>query len=420
MKVLIVGSGGRENALAWAIAKSPLLDSLFIAPGNGGTEAFGRNVEIDPKDVIALATFAEEQGIDLTVVGPEAPLVRGIVDTFRDKGLLCFGPTRAGAMLEGSKVYAKQFMARHGIPTAPFEIFHDHADAKAYLVQQGAPIVVKADGLAAGKGVYVAETLDEAVAAVDEIMVERKFGDSGNRIVIESMLKGEELSVHAVCCGNGAFLLPSSQDHKRILDGDRGPNTGGMGAYAPVPFMNNGLRNRIMTDIILPAVEGMHKDKEPYSGVLYAGLMITPKGPSVLEFNVRFGDPETQVLLPLIKSDFLELLYTAAQGTLPDSVEFHDGSSAATVVMASQGYPGPYEKGFPISGIESAGDDRRVVFHAGTKRSGADIVTAGGRVLAVTAIGGTLADALDHAYEGVEKIAFTNAYWRRDIGKRAL
>lgn len=420
MKVLVVGSGGREHALAWAIARSPMLDTLLIAPGNGGTESLGRNIDIDPSDVLALATFAEEHNVDLTVVGPEAPLVRGIVDVFRERGLLCFGPTRAGAVLEGSKVYAKQFMARHGIPTAPFEVFRDHADAKAYLRQQGAPIVVKADGLAAGKGVYVAETLEEAVAAVDEIMVERKFGDSGEQIVIESLLRGEELSVHAICCGNGAFLLSSSQDHKRINDGDRGPNTGGMGAYAPVPFMDEALRNRVMTDIIMPAVEGMYKDKQPYSGVLYAGLMITAKGPQVLEFNVRFGDPETQVLLPLIKSDFLELLLTAAQGTLPDSVEFYDDTSAATVVMASEGYPGSYEKGFPISGLESAGGDRRIVFHAGTKRSGDEIVTSGGRVLAVSATGDTLAAALDHAYRGVEQIKFKNAYWRRDIGKRAL
>jgi phosphoribosylamine--glycine ligase len=420
VRVLVVGSGGREHALTWAICKSPLLEKVFIAPGNGGTESMGQNVAIDPLDVGALAGFARQERIDLTVVGPEAPLTAGIVDTFREHGLLCFGPTSAGAQLEGSKVFAKQFMERHGIPTAPYEIFHDPVDAKAYLRERGAPVVVKADGLAQGKGVYVADTLQDAIAAVDEIMVERRFGESGRRIVIESLLKGEELSVHAICCGNGAFVLPSSQDHKRIFDGDEGPNTGGMGAYAPVPFVDAGLKNRIMTEILMPVVEGMHKDGTPYAGVLYAGLMISEKGPQVLEFNVRFGDPETQVLVPLIRSDFLELLFTAAQGTLPDSVELFESMSAATVVMASKGYPGTYAKGFAVTGIESVTDERRFVFHAGTSRSGGAILTSGGRVLAVTSLGENLAGALEHAYEGVRRIRFQDAYWRHDIGKRAL
>jgi phosphoribosylamine--glycine ligase len=420
LKVLVVGSGGREHALAWAVSRSPQVTGLYCAPGNGGTAGIGSNVPIAASAIDDLAGFAGDKQIDLTIVGPEAPLVDGIVDRFEREGLRCFGPRRGAARLEGSKVFAKEFMARHRVPTAAFRTFDDAGQAKEHATGRPAPMVVKADGLAAGKGVYVAHSHEEAVAAIDEIMVQRKFGAAGDRIIVEDCLQGQEVSVHVVCAGGNGFMLPSSQDHKQIYDGDTGPNTGGMGAYAPVPWFGAEERARVYDTVIAPTLKGMIAEGERYTGVLYAGLMQTNQGPMVLEFNVRFGDPETQVLLPLIKSDVFELLYRASEGELPKRVELWDGRSAATVVMAARGYPGSYEKGFAITGADEVAPDNAVVFHAGTARDDRRLVTSGGRVLAVTGWDDDLRGALKIAYEGVEKIQFDQAYWRTDIGHRVL
>jgi phosphoribosylamine--glycine ligase len=409
MKVLIVGSGGREHTLAWAIAKSPRLERLFVAPGNGGTATIAENVPIAADSVDALLEFANGEDIDLTVVGPEAPLVAGIVNRFREAGRCCFGPTAAAARLEGSKVFAKEFMLKHGVPTAAFEVFEDAASARDYLRDVRTPVVVKADGLAAGKGVIVATNDEEAESAIEDIMVQRSFGDAGQRIIVESFLEGEEVSVHSICGGGRAVLLPSSQDHKRAFDGDKGPNTGGMGAYGPVPF----------DDSAFSGDRGMEADGFPFSGVLYAGLMVTNDGLRVLEFNVRFGDPETQVLLPLVKSDLLGALHDAATGAVSD-IELHEGRSAATVVVASRGYPGSYEKGKAITGLDGVNDANTVVFHAGTETKDDGLVTSGGRVLAVSSWGDDLRAAIRGAYDGVEKITFDGAFYRKDIGHRAL
>jgi phosphoribosylamine--glycine ligase len=420
VRVLVVGSGGREHALAWAVAKSPAVEQLFVAPGNGGTAGIAENVPIAADNIDGLVDFAVKRGVDLTVVGPEAPLVLGIVDRFNAAGRRCFGPVRAAARLEGSKVFAKEFMRRCAIPTADFAVFENADKAKAYVRSKGAPIVVKADGLAAGKGAIVAKTVRDAEKAIDEIMVEKQFGAAGDRVVIEECLAGEEVSVHAVCGGGKAVLLPSSQDHKRIFDNDEGPNTGGMGAYAPVPRVKADVRRQIFDSVVMPTLEGMDTEGSPFAGVLYAGLMMTSKGPRVLEYNVRFGDPETQALLPLIKSDFVELLSASSADRLPDDVELHTGRCAAAVVVASAGYPGSYKKGLAIEGLDAVDDDTRVVFHAGTERRPSGVVTSGGRVLAVTAWGSDLAGVLHHAYEGVGKIRFEGAYWRKDIGRRGL
>lgn len=420
MKILVVGSGGREHALAWALKGSPNTNEIFVAPGNGGTAAIAENVAIRANDVESLCRFVAEKNVDLTVVGPEAPLVAGIVDRLSADGRRCFGPTRAAAELEGSKVFAKEFMRRHEIPTAGFEVFDDAGEAGLFVRSRGAPIVVKADGLAAGKGAIVAKTMAEAERAIDEIMVQRLFGSAGDRVVIEECLDGEEVSIHAVCGGGEATLLPSSQDHKRVFDGDKGPNTGGMGAYAPVRRVGEDLCRRVFDAVVLPTLRGMEAEGKPFAGVLYAGLMMTREGPRVLEYNVRFGDPETQVLLPLVKSDLASLLYESAGGRLPDRFEVHADRCAATVVVASRGYPGSYEKGVPIAPLDAIDDDARVVFHAGTHRTPSGLVTSGGRVLAVTAWAKDLAGALHHAYEGVEKVRFEGAFWRRDIGKRGL
>jgi phosphoribosylamine--glycine ligase len=380
----------------------------------------GKNVAVPATDVDGLAQFAKENVVDLTVVGPEAPLVEGIVDRFAREGLRCFGPRRSAAMLEGSKVFAKEFMARHGVPTANFRVFDHPEPAKAHIAERDAPMVVKADGLAAGKGVYVAASREDAVAAVDEIMVQKKYGEAGNRLIVEDCLVGEEVSVHVICAGERGFMLPSSQDHKRVFAGDEGPNTGGMGAYAPVPWFGDDERRTVYGSIVEPTLEGMKSEGEPYAGVLYAGLMWTDQGPMVLEFNVRFGDPETQVLLPLIKSDLFDVLYRASAGELPEHLELWENRSAATIVMAADGYPGSYGKGFVITGVEEYRPDNAVVFHAGTAEDGSKLVTSGGRVLAVTGWEQNLRGALDVAYDGVGKIRFEGAYWRKDIGHRAL
>jgi phosphoribosylamine--glycine ligase len=418
LKVLVVGSGGREHALAWAIARSSAVEALYVAPGNAGTDGIAHNLDIAATDIAALAGFAREQRIDLTVVGPEAPLNAGIVDRFRADGLVCYGPTAAGARLEGSKAFAKEFMLRHRIPTAAFSVFEDPAAAKDFARSLPAPLVIKADGLAAGKGVIIAQSHAEAERAIDGMMVEKQFGDSGGRVVVEEFLTGEEVSVHAMCDGDRAVLLPSSQDHKRAFDGDAGPNTGGMGAIAPVPWMSAEDMALVRRTVIQPVLDGMIAEGTPFSGTLYAGLMWTADGPRVLEFNTRFGDPETEVLMPLLAGDAAELFLAAASGRLPDTVPTRPGA-AATVVVASRGYPEAYRKGLTISGLDRAGADDRVVFHAGTKRMpDGDVVTAGGRVLAVTGWAGDLHGALRTAYDGVARVKFDGAFWRSDIGCR--
>lgn len=420
MKVLIVGGGGREHALAWAIKKSPRVDEVFCAPGNGGTAHIGTNVAISATDLDALIRFVSEKAIDLTVVGPEAPLMEAIVDRFERAGLRCFGPSQAAARLEGSKVFAKEFMKRHGVPTADFRVFDDADEARLYVEERTLPMVIKADGLAAGKGVYVLDTKESAVAAIDDIMVKKIFGDAGNQIIIEDCLEGEEVSIHAICSGGRGLLLPSSQDHKRIFDGDKGPNTGGMGAYAPVPSFSDEERSTVYDTIVGPTLEGLLSEGISFAGVLYAGLMRTAKGPMVLEFNVRFGDPETQVILPLIKSDLFDVLYAAAAGELPAAIELWEDRTVATVVMAAEGYPGSYTKGHDVEGLDDIDLGNVVVFHAGTSRDESRVTTTGGRVLAVTAWENNLRGALDAAYSGVERIRFEGAYWRKDIGHRAL
>lgn len=420
MKVLIVGGGGREHALAWAVSRSPKVSDVFAAPGNGGTAGLGTNLDIAATDIDALLEFASGNGIDLVVVGPEAPLVAGIVDRFEATGIRCYGPRRAAAQLEGSKVFAKEFMKRHGIATAAFEVFDDAEAARAHVRARSAPMVVKADGLAAGKGVYVVDSNADAVAAVDEIMVAGKFGEAGACVIVEDCLAGEEVSVHAVCAGNDALILPGSQDHKRAFDGDSGPNTGGMGAYSPVPGFGAAEMDEVRRTIIQPTLRGMASEGCPFSGTLYAGLMRTKTGPMVLEFNVRFGDPETEVLMPMIRGDVFDLLYAAAGGEIPGDVDVWPDRAAATVVMAADGYPGSYGKGMTIDGLDELGDDDVVAFHAGTALNGPAVVTAGGRVLAVTAWNRDIRGAVEKAYGGISRIRFDGAFWRRDIGHRAL
>lgn len=425
MKVLVVGSGGREHALTWKLKQSPLVTALFCAPGNAGIAQEAEIVPIRADDIDRLLAFAEEEKIDLTVVGPEVPLVLGIVDAFSSKGLTIFGPSRAAAQLEGSKAFSKEFMVRHKIPTARFRSFegNDPTEAERYLETLTLPVVVKADGLAAGKGVLICESKAEAVDAVRQMMLENAFGDAGRKVVVEEFLRGEEVSVFAICDGERFALLAAAQDHKRILDGDKGKNTGGMGAYAPAPIFTGALKHTVVRDIITPTLDGMRSEGTPYRGCLYAGLMVTPDGPKVLEYNCRFGDPETQVVVPLIDGDLAEILAAAAAGRLdPSAVVIHD-ASAVTVVMASHGYPDTYEVGKEIRGLDSVSAERgEVVFHAGTKREGARLVSAGGRVLAVTAVGYAheLESTIADAYRIVHRIAFDGAYYRSDIGKRAL
>ncbi len=421
--VLVVGKGGREHALAWKLAQSPQVDRVYVAPGNAGTAREFENVPIDPLDFESLISFAQERGIELTVVGPEEPLCKGIVDAFQAAGLRIFGPDRAAAQLEGSKVFAKELMREAGVPTASFQVFDDPADANAYLDTIGnKPVVVKADGLAAGKGAIVCETIQEARAAVKRIMRERVFGDAGNRIVIEERLTGEELSVLAICDGSNLVRLEPAQDHKRAYDGDRGPNTGGMGAYSPTPMVTPELLEEIDRNILIPTLHAMRRRRTPFKGVLYAGLMLTQGGPKVLEFNVRFGDPECQPLVMRMNSDLYELCNAAIDGRireLPDVA--WDERWAICVVLASEGYPGSYKKGLPITGLESAESAAHVkVFHAGTAIKDGQVVTDGGRILGVTALGDTLPEAKRYAYEAIRKIKAPGAWCRHDIGDRAI
>ena len=423
MRILLIGGGGREHALAWKLVQSPKVEKLYAAPGNPGMALLPNceciNLNVD--DLEGVADYAEEKSIDLTVVGPEAPLVAGLADVFKRRGLPVFGPSKAAAQLEGSKAFSKELMAKYNIPTAFFKICEDIETAKAYVEEKGAPIVVKADGLAAGKGVVVAMTKAEALEAIDEMMGDHKFGAAGARLVLEEYMEGEEASLLAFTDGKTVVPMIAAQDHKRVFDGDEGPNTGGMGTYAPAPVMTDILRLKATELILKPVVEAMAKEGTPYQGCLYAGLMIKGDSVKVVEFNCRFGDPETQVVLPLLDGDLAEIMLACATGTLDKAeVAWHD-KAAVCVVMASGGYPESYEKGKEITGLAAAEEDKDVVvFHAGTKEVDGKIVTSGGRVLGVTAVDSSIKAARDRAYAAVEKIAFEKNFYRKDIAWRAL
>ncbi len=429
MKVLLVGSGGREHALAWKIAQSRLVDRLFAAPGNPGIARHATLVDIRADDVDGLVAFVTRETIDLTVVGPEAPLVAGLADALRARGCAVFGPDRGAAALEGSKVFAKSLMARHGVPTARFATFDDVAAARRYAREVGEPLVVKADGLAAGKGAIVCRTLDEADRAIATCMEERAFGAAGERVVIEEFMIGEEASFFAVANGVDVVALAAAQDHKAVFDGDEGPNTGGMGAYAPAPPVTAAMKERIMTEIVRPTLEALRAESHPYRGVLYVGLMLTRGGPKVVEFNCRFGDPECQAIVARSPTDWVPLLAAAARGEALGADELYgtDWSTGAPagvavcVTLASGGYPGPYTTGIPIGGVDAAEalPDVRV-FHAGTAWKNGELVTAGGRVLGVTAVGVDFGAAITRAYEAVAMIHFDGMHYRRDIGRRVL
>ncbi|HZW21259.1 phosphoribosylamine--glycine ligase [Noviherbaspirillum sp.] len=420
MKILVVGSGGREHALAWKLAQSERIQMVYVAPGNGGTASDARLQNVDITDPGWLAQFAIKENVAFTVVGPEAPLAAGIVNTFREQGLKIFGPTREAAQLESSKDFAKAFMKRHRIPTADYQTFSDVQAARKYINQKGAPIVIKADGLAAGKGVVVAMTVDEAHAAVEMMLSDNKLGDAGARVVIEEFLAGEEASFIVMVDGKHVLPLATSQDHKRLKDNDEGPNTGGMGAYSPAPIVTPSLHARVMREIINPTVLGMQKDGIPYTGFLYAGLMIDAKGnPKTLEFNCRMGDPETQPIMARLKTDLVSVMEHAVDGTL-DEVELEwDRRTALGVVMAAADYPESPRKGDVISGIPAETPDC-VTFHAGTTMAGGKLVTSGGRVLCVVGLGDSVRIAQKNAYDAVDSIRFDGAQFRRDIGWRAL
>ncbi len=423
MKVLVIGSGGREHARAWRAAQAAGVERVYVAPGNAGTagEPGLENVAIGVNDFDALAAFAHDQDIGLTIVGPEDPLAGGIVDRFQAEGLPCFGPSAAAAQLEGSKAFAKDFMARHGIPTAAYGNFTDVDEALAFLREHGAPIVVKADGLAAGKGVIVAQDLATAEAAVRDMLEGNAFGDAGHRVVIEEFLEGEEASFIVMADGEHILPLATSQDHKALNEGDTGPNTGGMGAYSPAPVVDDALFDRVMREIIEPTVRGMASDGAPFTGFLYAGLMINARGePRVLEYNVRFGDPETQPIMMRLRSDLVALCLAALDGRLDQCTAEWDPRAALGVVMAAGGYPSGYARGAVIAGLDSPLPEDVHVFHAGTRDEDGQVVTSGGRVLCVTALGETVSDAQRRAYEGVDAIHWADAFVRRDIGHRAV
>lgn len=421
MQVLVIGGGGREHTLVWKLAQSKKVTKLYAAPGNPGMKELAECVDLDIADLDGLADWAEKHAIDLTVVGPEAPLVAGIVDVFKARGLTIFGPSAKAAEIEGSKIFSKELMEKYGVPTAFFKVCDNLADARAFVEEKGAPIVIKADGLAAGKGVVVAMTKDEALAALDEMMGAHKFGSAGNRVVIEEFMEGEEASLLAFTDGKTIVPMLAAQDHKRVNDGDQGPNTGGMGAYCPAPVMTDALKEKTVKEVLRPIVDALAKEGRPYSGCLYAGLMIKGDSVKVVEFNARFGDPETQVVLPLLKSDLAEIMVACANGTLtPDLVEWSD-KAAVCVVMASGGYPASYKKGIPITGLKAANAmDDVVVFHAGTREEDGKILTNGGRVLGVTAVADDIPSAQQKAYDAVDKIHFDGAHYRQDIAWRAL
>ena len=421
MRVLVVGSGGREHTLVWKIAQSKKVDKIFCAPGNGGIREIAEIVNIKADDIDGLLGFAKETKIDLTVVGPEVPLVQGIVDRFNKEGLKVFGPSKELAMLEGSKIFAKEAMKRFGLPTADFKVFSDASSAKKYLKEKGVPIVIKADGLAAGKGVVVAQSIEEGETAIDDMLVKKIFGSAGEKIIIEDCLEGEEASILVFSDGKTIAPLVSSQDHKRIFDNDKGPNTGGMGAYSPAPVVSQELFNKIIEIVFKPIIDGFAKEGKLYKGVLYGGIMITKKGPMVLEFNVRFGDPETQAILPRLKSDLVDVMLACIGGSL-DKIKLEwDNRTCIAVVAASGGYPGLYQKNDEINGLDVFKDKKDiVVFHAGTAAKDGKIFTSGGRVLAVTGFGDGIKTAKQNVYAAIEKIKFDGMHYRTDIGDKAI
>lgn len=422
-KILIIGGGGREHALAWKCAQSDSVEKIYVAPGNAGTakESKCENVDIAAEDIDALLNFAKEHEINLTIVGPEMPLVAGVVDKFEEEGLRIFGPSAAAAQLEGSKAFTKDFLKRHDIPTAAYEVFDNIDEASEYIKEQGAPIVIKADGLAAGKGVLVADTVDEAIEFTQECLSGNKFGEAGSRVVVEEFMTGEEASYICIVSGRDVLPLATSQDHKRALDGDKGNNTGGMGAYSPAPVVSADIESRILKEVIYPTVNGLADDDMPFVGFLYAGLMIDEEGnPRVVEYNVRFGDPETQPVLMRLKNDLVEFIEDALDGTLPGKSAEWDDRPSVGVVMAAGGYPESYGKGFEVNGLEEADSDTVKVFHAGTKVEDNKVVTSGGRVLCVTALGDTIKKAQQSAYEAVEKISWQDEQHRTDIAWRAV
>ena len=421
MNVLVIGSGGREHAIVWALKQSPKVTDVYCAPGNAGMSELATLVPLDVNDLPGVVRFAQEKNIGLTVVGSEASLVDGIVDVFEDHGLTIFGPSKAAAQLEGSKMFLKHFLKRHHIPTARYQTF-DQSDiekAKEYVRLHPVPLVIKTDGLAAGKGVAICQSTDDALKTLDDYFGKKIFGDAGRSVVIEEFMEGEEASVFAMCDGESYVVLAPAQDHKRIGEHDTGKNTGGMGAYAPAPIVTNEIMQRIEKEVIEPTLQGMKKEGHPYKGCLYVGLMITNDGPKVVEFNVRLGDPETQVVLPLIESDVFDLFYSCATGTVDSYSLQLKNSSAVVVVLASSGYPDAYQKGKTIVGLTDVPPDT-VIFHAGTKMDGTEIVTSGGRVLGVTSFGHDLRTTISNTYEAVKKISFEGMYYRHDIGKKAL
>ncbi len=421
MKILVVGGGGREHALVWKIAQSPKVSKVYCAPGNAGISEQATIVPIQANDLNGLLAFALKEKIELTVVGPEDPLTRGMVDLFESKNLFIFGASRKAAEIEGSKAFAKEMMKKYHIPTALYEVFDDRNEAVKYILNQGAPIVVKADGLAAGKGVIVCKTIEEAIHSVDQIMVEKIFGKAGNRVVIEEYLVGEEASYIAFTDGKTILPMASSQDHKPILDGDQGANTGGMGAYSPAPVVTDEIHERIVEKVLRPVIYGMGEEDRPYKGVLYAGLMIQEGRPKVLEFNARFGDPETQPVLMRMKGDIVPILEACMKGTLSQHKIEWDNRASVCVVMASKGYPGDYEKGKTIEGLKEVSQMESVfVFHAGTALKDGQIVTNGGRVLGVTGLGEDIPRAIERTYQAVKKISWDGVHYRTDIGQKAL
>ncbi len=421
MRVLVIGSGGREHAIAWKIAQSNKVKQVFIAPGNAGTASVGKNIDIAANDFAKLAAFAEKEKIDLTVVGPEDPLVNGIVDFFQEKGLNIFGPNKKAAIIEGSKTFCRDLLRKYDIPSAEYKAFDSAEKAKDYLHEKGAPIVVKADGLAAGKGAVVCDTVEEAEKAIDKMMVEKVFGEAGSRVVLEEKLVGEECSFIVFSDGKNIQPMVSSQDHKPVFDNDKGPNTGGMGAYSPAPVVTKQLEKEILGKIMQPAVDALRKEGRLFKGVLYGGLMITAQGPKVIEFNCRFGDPETQVILPRLESDLVPILQGCIDGKLAGQEVKWGKNACCCVAMASGGYPGHYEKGKDIFGLKEAAKlPETVVFHAGTKQENGKILSNGGRVLGVTALGSTIKESIDNAYKAVNRIKFEGMHYRKDIGQKAL
>ncbi|RLC46256.1 MAG: phosphoribosylamine--glycine ligase [Candidatus Coatesbacteria bacterium] len=420
MRVMIVGGGGREHALAWKVTQSPLVDEVFCVPGNAGTAAIARNIPADAADIPGIVSLAQEHRIDLTIVGPEAPLAKGLSNALQSEGLAVFGPTKDAARIESSKVFAKNLMAEYAIPTASYWVFDDFRNAISFVDEKGLPVVIKADGLAAGKGAFVCRTDDDVDEALRKTLVEERLGDAGKRILVEECLVGQEASVVVITDGETVLPLPSSEDHKQLLDGDRGPNTGGMGAFSPTEAIDDALQERVVREIMLPAIRGLKEQGIDYRGALYAGLMIVDGDPYVLEFNCRFGDPETQATLPRVKGDLVPVLLAAADGSLKGMKIDLEDNHCVCVTLASKGYPGRYERGLEIQGLSECEHlDNVIVFHAGTKTTKGSVITAGGRVLGVTAIGATKKDALQRVYDAVDRIDFQGKYFRRDIGMRS-